>query len=1151
MKRAADTELGGSGKRIRRTDADALDDGASDFDATYRISTIDDLQNGAGNTRFIQGTLSMKYPPINGKIRLVMRTSGSAVTFNFDVVLLGYTSEHLEDIRAIPCKSTVQISLRGVSVEIAKNASPKLTFAQGFLLRFWKPSEGSESGQIINTFQNTAEHEKPAIDAHGQDDWFATPSKNLTSSSSHAYPMTGGSPTTLPAPEATSTMAAEPPLLCASSEEPEAYANLRLTEVIGHQQQPNKSAGVSPSNIERFKEQHISRQTAALHREFLDKRRKLKTLKGPYSKPTSKFGGQLSRASSHITADKKLLSTQQKRTKHEKNARRKLKRQLKELIDSGPLTTSAEPGTASSALQSAADRALSAPAQPSSPPANRSLHIEEGTDDVALASPLPDPSSRSARSLLPVVLGGAQKEHTQCPSIGSMPTPPPLHQSISAPQLSQSDAGVASIPTDSTSISCLPGNWTFTSAPSSVSGFRTDNGYYTPLVEVKVKNKPYNVMGVVRSAGMPSSTARGEFKTRVMLMDQSLHDSEEFGVNLFSKFEAQLPTPNQGDVLVLRNLMGDNYNDRPSGTGPSYKGWTWALFDPRLGQAQPEKPTESKIEFQLSQNEAQCCAQLATWFNTVVPGVYDATVHKIKGPSVQARIHRLISEASPDAEPQGFFDCTVEVLDGYPNDNGVYSLYVTDYTSNAQLAVVNKDRCADMGNRVLKLELFNEAAEYGPKFKPGEFWFFGNSRMKVSEGGYVEATFSAVQKMRKLDEDELDTEPHLEALLKRKQEWLAKQEANGGAAAFPHLLIEQAEPDHHFLCTVEVLQVSSKDTYTYLYVTDYTSRPDLSPVAATTPEFRDLEDRVVKIALFDAQVESAKNLESGDFILVRNLRMRPSRSSRRLVGRLASNQRYIVKLQPDARNEELRDLLRRKETWTVQRNQKSRKNERKKGGEKRIAGRYTKGAAANHPRLFFPNNVASIPPSENTAVACKVAKTIQQVEESEKCPNKFRIRARIVDFFPEKVTDFIQRRCAECQQEVPSMLRYCNTCDDAMDPLNTTHVRNFYEFWIVVEDEAGSQLRVAVCDDRCPLLKGLDREPDNFDSDEDVLDELIRRLAPLLGNLLIVRDDVARRQLDEPDLIPDTPELAMVIGSMPGGKTETRAYVLMEHEVVS
>lgn len=104
--------------------------------------------------------------------------------------------------------------------------------------------------------------------------------------------------------------------------------------------------------------------------------------------------------------------------------------------------------------------------------------------------------------------------------------------------------------------------------------------------------------------------------------------------------------------------------------------------------------------------------------------------------------------------------------------------------------------------------------------------------------------------------------------------------------------------------------MSFKDTYTYLYVTDYTSRSDLSPVAATTPEFRGLEDRVLKVAVFDAQIETAKNLELGDFILIRNLRLKPSGTSRRLVGRLAGNQRYITKLQPDARNEELKDLLR-------------------------------------------------------------------------------------------------------------------------------------------------------------------------------------------------------------------------------------------------
>lgn len=93
-----------------------------------------------------------------------------------------------------------------------------------------------------------------------------------------------------------------------------------------------------------------------------------------------------------------------------------------------------------------------------------------------------------------------------------------------------------------------------------------------------------------------------------------------------------------------------------------------------------------------------------------------------------------------------------------------------------------------------------------------------------------------------------------------------------------------------------------------MYVTDYTSRPDLSPVAPSVTRLAAHKDRVVRITLSEAQAETAKSLKPGDFISIRNLRMRRS-GTKQLSGRLGGEQRLINKLLVSGDNEELKALL--------------------------------------------------------------------------------------------------------------------------------------------------------------------------------------------------------------------------------------------------
>ena len=102
-----------------------------------------------------------------------------------------------------------------------------------------------------------------------------------------------------------------------------------------------------------------------------------------------------------------------------------------------------------------------------------------------------------------------------------------------------------------------------------------------------------------------------------------------------------------------------------------------------------------------------------------------------------------------------------------PANNGqVYSLYVTDYTHNPLMHTIEREWCPpSLADQVLRVEMWGEANEMGSKMQPGEYYFLGNSRMKRSGTGELEATISEVRKIRKLDEDFLEGLPHFEALL--------------------------------------------------------------------------------------------------------------------------------------------------------------------------------------------------------------------------------------------------------------------------------------------------------------------------------------------------------------------------------------------------
>ncbi|KAI0373030.1 hypothetical protein BV20DRAFT_849182 [Pilatotrama ljubarskyi] len=656
---------------------------------------------------------------------------------------------------------------------------------------------------------------------------------------------------------------------------------------------------------------------------------------------------------------------------------------------------------------------------------------------------------------------------------------------------------------------------------------------YTPLVKFQGAGTRH-VMGVVDSPGQITHTRTSEIMMRLVLYDPTNYGTSGLNVTLFEKSEKALPKLEAGDVLMLRSVQVDKFGGFCA-TGASYKGWQWAVFHVKTGMlSSAPADTCALRHFKPEESELQFSIRLGDWWRDVSSTAtsFDVSISTISRRG--GRAHKPISEAGNDE----YFDCTVEVLHGFRNENGVYTVFVTDYTRNPNMSPTQGEWCPPrLAPYALRIEMWDSSAQVGPTMQAGEYYSIRNLRTRISGGGFVEGKMQEGEKITKLDEDQLENAPRLAELLKRKAEWEAEMNATGGVHEFPHQVIEEAEENRHFKCTVEVVHVSPKDDFTYLYVTDYTARPDLVPVSASIAPVA-LVDRVVRVELRDAQVDTAKNLEAGDYVAIRNLRLRPSGGGTRLAGRLGGDQRLITKLNPKASgNADLRALLNRKEEWTASQSKTKRE------------GKRTAARAARHAAAAAEGDASRVPVSRKGKGKArgKAVTTLEEVKESESCPAVFRVRARVIDFFPDDLRDCTVLRCTSCDETLPKTRRRCTKCDDAME--DETAVAAFFQLWFRIADAEGTTLDVSIADERCSILQDL--SPDDVHEDDDAFSMLVARVKPLLGPLLEVRDGEARRRPVVQDEGEGAPLLDLTIGSwLPEGVADTpdgRAYVVLKH----
>lgn len=105
--------------------------------------------------------------------------------------------------------------------------------------------------------------------------------------------------------------------------------------------------------------------------------------------------------------------------------------------------------------------------------------------------------------------------------------------------------------------------------------------------------------------------------------------------------------------------------------------------------------------------------------------------------------------------------------------------------------------------------------------------------------------------------------------------------------------------------------VHDPNAISFIYVTDYTSHPDLPSLPPNEPWSRGLEGRIVKIVLWDEQVELAKTVRVGSYYSIERLRLRRHITGQQVQGRLGGQQKNVHMLNPQNQTKtELMQLLR-------------------------------------------------------------------------------------------------------------------------------------------------------------------------------------------------------------------------------------------------
>ncbi|KAF9526950.1 hypothetical protein CPB83DRAFT_434952 [Crepidotus variabilis] len=607
----------------------------------------------------------------------------------------------------------------------------------------------------------------------------------------------------------------------------------------------------------------------------------------------------------------------------------------------------------------------------------------------------------------------------------------------------------------------------------------------------------FNLIGIVTSCSTPKTTVKGEWSISMDIIDPSRYH-QNLKINCFTpRHEGWLPCPQTGDVIILRNVKKQPFNGAFNCVGYGNR-LQWAIFTPpgKIHYGGPNNTPQSEglgrdgegfpfsPFYKPTAEDILCCTGLSDWWrgyeqaNTLQSQV-NTTSTSVQRRNPVSRVHRLIKDANPDQPPDGYFDCTVEVVKGF-SSNRVYSLYVTDYTQNEFTPLVQNQWCpATLSDQLLLVEMWDSAAGVGPTMKPGQIYSIKNIRMKRSQHGHLESKLTQASGITLLSKDEVAFNENVKDLLERKKAWEIKQSSK--ESQIEQKVIEDVEEDTFFHCTVEMLQPVKRPRgeLPHIYVTDYTPHQLLKPLVVDEPWARGLKGYIVKITLDSEQQEMAEALEAGSFYCIRKLRLKKSPLDEYMKGNLGGNEKKLVKLNPEkAGNQHLNALLRRKEFW---------ENHHR---SQEPAPRVIDKEEPISPSIISSIHNASL---EHASKSCSSGMKIKDFLPAREEPMGLAVHAKVVSYNPMELRDAVVRVCFKCKIRLPPIQLACAACAD----MDHEYVRVKLILSLVLEDEDGEQILITL-DDSCGVWSNLNL---SNSPDETILAKYWEKIRPCLGNL--------------------------------------------------
>ncbi|KAJ4475680.1 hypothetical protein J3R30DRAFT_3501842 [Lentinula aciculospora] len=652
-------------------------------------------------------------------------------------------------------------------------------------------------------------------------------------------------------------------------------------------------------------------------------------------------------------------------------------------------------------------------------------------------------------------------------------------------------------------------------------GCRSADILYTPLSRATGVSGFYNVVGVVYSNSSVSQSCTGDHMCTLQLVDpdnrirsDNSHLDAPVKVVCFAKFNSKwLPTVQEGDIVILHNVKASRFK-----TGSNLVGYhdklQWMIYgrDGKFnhGIIPPDVPRETKTDrglchspFLQSEDSAllDYCLKLRLWWNAVeckkneFLGKMHQIGHHVLTPP-QERRHRpwfLIKDATTNTVSNGYFNCIAEVVHTHRPDQACFEIYVTDYTSNDRCPTYNSAGWCPPGlaKSILRIELWDDAASFGPQIEVGDFYTFKNLRMREANNGYYEAKMKEL-KIAKLDVDDVgSTHSVLKGLLERRTKWAAKHKIEERLEKMKFTKIEDVEIRVCFNCIVEILHVDIPDGpgSAKVYTTDYTPNTLLSQPDVHVDDFNGLQQRVFKIVLRDSQAQKAKTLEKGEVYVFQSVFMKLFNKEN--VGDLGGDQRLIIRLLRSLPSHQvlIEEIENRKKLFC---------KSTATSADTKVDPQQLESSSVSIPNPNLRRSELSVLASPQSNP--KFCSSVKQLQSHVGSVVLFRIPARVKCSKPRELWDYCRPYCEKCRKRIPPSQKACVACND----FDHEFISYKFNFNLLIEDEEGSEMPIAVLDEASFLI---DLPRVNMARDKAALEEFQPCFEALAGNVLKYQDD--------------------------------------------